>query len=391
MPRKNFPILRPSKLLFGLNFESILFKRRSYEFGRVQPPTKMAAANTKPKLPVARDLTQVLNRISLGLAKHERILKTLNRPSPSPSSTTNNNNKSGFSTLTSSKPSTPIPTAARVLPTRAEEEAEFAAERALPPNAGIGFAVVKPKDELGRGGAAASKEDKMLRGRILGKNARSQMEDAKKRGKRRYESESEEEEGRSGLGKGKARKVVKREVTVEVKDEQDKKEDLKVKAEEEKSNEEKEAQAPALVLEEKPQVKEEEQQTSLEATPTVADTPAETISKNKKKKLRKKAAKKAAATSQQPSADPDQETGVTHAPAAEEARPLENLLAVAVEGKDAAPNGDSVEEGSAAVKEGGEKEKKKIRRKRGKKAKKTEGAEQGDGDVDMEEWGGLSS
>ncbi|RKU40872.1 hypothetical protein DL546_000305 [Coniochaeta pulveracea] len=171
-----------------------------------------AETSTSGKLPVAKNLDQVLNRIALGLSKHERILKTLNRPSSTPS-TTNGKSKpssSGFSSLSGS--STPTPVQSNYpsrIPTRAEEEAEFAAERALAPNAGIGFAPVKQED-LGVNGRGNGKEDKMLRGRILGKNAREQMTN-KGKDKRRYESESEEEEGRSGLGKKKRKAVVVKE------------------------------------------------------------------------------------------------------------------------------------------------------------------------------------
>lgn len=200
---------------------------------------------TSGKLPVAKNLDQVLNRIALGLSKHERILKTLNRPSSAPSTTHAKlkPSSSGFSSLSGSSTPTPVQsTHSTKVPTRAEEEAEFAAERALAPNAGVGFAPVKQEDN-GVNGRANGKEDKMLRGRILGKNAREQMAN-KGKDKRRYESESEEEEGRSGLGKKKRKalvvkeedpdvglmvsgaETVKEEVQDEIKDEKDEKDDI---------------------------------------------------------------------------------------------------------------------------------------------------------------------
>jgi hypothetical protein len=235
-----------------------------------------ADAPASGKLPVAKNLDQVLNRIAMGLSKHERILKTLNRPS-STASATNGKSKpssSGFSSLSGSSTPAPIqPIKSTKIPTRAEEEAEFAAERALAPNAGIGFAPVKQEDN-GVNGRGNGKEDKMLRGRILGKNAREQMAN-KGKDKRRYESESEEEEGRSGLGKKKRKAVVIKEEDAHsglVIDSNDKmKEEVKDEIEEEKDDVTMQAIAPVQV--------------------TVAETTGLSEGKKKKKKNRKKKGK----------------------------------------------------------------------------------------------------
>jgi hypothetical protein len=159
-------------------------------------------------------MSQILNRISMGLAKHERILSTLKRPVPSPSSAQSSKptaSTSGFSSLASGVGVAYIPplsagATGKTTPTtingrssRKEEQDEFEADRALPPNAGIGFVEEKKTVEKGR-------EDKMLRGRLLGK--RGGKDDGRLgAGKRAaVEEESEEEEGRSGLGKKKRRK-----------------------------------------------------------------------------------------------------------------------------------------------------------------------------------------
>jgi hypothetical protein len=154
-------------------------------------------------------MSQILNRISLGLAKHERILKTLNRPSGSSSSTPSITNPrssstSGFSSLSGAAAPPPSFTgtpAALTTATRKDEEALFLAERALAPNAGVGYAPLAGEEKS----AEAKKGDQMLRGRLLGKSARGQKDKGAK--KRYLESESEVEVGRSGVGKKKWRRA----------------------------------------------------------------------------------------------------------------------------------------------------------------------------------------
>lgn len=340
------------------------------------------AADAPTKLPVAPNINQVLNRISLGLAKHERILKTLNRPS-STTSTANPKSKpssSGFSSLSGSSTPTPNPANTPKALTRADEEAEFAAERALAPNAGIGFAPVK-EDTNGVNGRGGAKEDKMLRGRILGKNAREQMNNKGKDKRRRYESESEEEEGRSGLGK-------KKKVAAVVKAEPVKGEDVtkgEAQVEQEKTDELKEKISDDNAV---PEVKMEEP-ASMEVS--VAAAAAATNSKNRKKKMRKAANKKAGKQQQDAENDtdmPDAPTAPT-APLTEEELERKRLApdcagegAAEADGETAGATDlkapDATDSNSASAV--GEK---KARRKRGKKAKASKGEE--DGDVAMEE------
>jgi hypothetical protein len=146
-------------------------------------------------------MSQILNRISLGLAKHERILKTLKRPAPSASSTSQSKSStSGFSSLAQSTAAADKPVSNGIVSkSREEEDRLFEQDRALPPNAGIGFVEERKAGErVGKG-----KEEKMLRGRLLGKRGEGKDKGGERK---RYVDESEEEEGRSGLGK-KKRKV----------------------------------------------------------------------------------------------------------------------------------------------------------------------------------------
>ncbi|OIW27297.1 hypothetical protein CONLIGDRAFT_704998 [Coniochaeta ligniaria NRRL 30616] len=169
-----------------------------------------------PKLPVAPNMSQILNRISLGLAKHERILKTLKRPA-APTSTSSFTPQSKSSTTTSgfSSLATPSTGGATNNPlvngvigrSREEEDKLFEQDRALPPNAGVGFVAERKVGDRGVGGSG--KEDKMLRGRLqLGKRGEGKDNKDKGDGRKRVVDESEEEEGRSGLGRKKKRKVV---------------------------------------------------------------------------------------------------------------------------------------------------------------------------------------
>lgn len=174
------------------------------------------APDPPAKLPVAPNMSQILNRISLGLAKHERILQTLKRPAPPPppsssssTSTQPTASRSGFSSLaaaadhsrpasTGSGPGAPRGGRRR---DETEEEALFERDRALPPNAGVGFVEERKAGER----AGVGREEKMLRARLLGKGGKGDAKGAVVK-KRVVEEESEEEEGRSGLGKEKRRR-----------------------------------------------------------------------------------------------------------------------------------------------------------------------------------------
>lgn len=146
-------------------------------------------------LPVAANHAALTNRISMLLASQSSILKTLNPSSASkrPSST--------------SKKHTTTDIHAK---TQAEKDDEDLFKNAARPNEGVGY--IPPKT-----GAAAdkTKEDRELRGRVLGKRGaeivaeRQRMQKLKKKKK---EEESEDEDlGRSALGK---RKRPRREVEV---------------------------------------------------------------------------------------------------------------------------------------------------------------------------------
>lgn len=165
--------------------------------------------NPSSKLPVAPNMSQILNRISLGLARHERILKTLKRPAPTTSTSASSgaqskSTASGFSSLaTASYTNTSGSSTGGGVPissTKEEEDRLFERDRALAPNAGIGFVEERKAGERGGKGV----EDKMLRGRLLGRRGEKDKGGERKR----YVDESEEEEGRSGLGKKKRRRKV---------------------------------------------------------------------------------------------------------------------------------------------------------------------------------------
>ncbi|KAH8907073.1 hypothetical protein BR93DRAFT_927930 [Coniochaeta sp. PMI_546] len=165
----------------------------------------MSSSDPPAKLPVAPNMSQILNRISLGLAKHERILQTLKRPPQptTPSTAQSKSTTSGFSSLAQPTAPSNKPGSANgvVSASREEEDRLFEQDRALPPNAGIGFVEERKAGEReGKG-----REDKMLRGRLLGKRGGGKDKGAERK---RYVDESEEEEGRSGLGKKKKRRRI---------------------------------------------------------------------------------------------------------------------------------------------------------------------------------------
>ncbi|PKK48703.1 hypothetical protein CI102_6041 [Trichoderma harzianum] len=134
-----------------------------------------------PPLPLAPDRAAISNKISLLLSNRTSLLKTLNPPSSSSSSQT---------------------TQTRRHKVNADDiEQLFSGPR---PNEGVGYV----PDRKAAAGDAAAREDRMLRGRLLGKKGQRDGKGGKKFAAA-VESESDEEPGRSGLGK---RKRPRREV-----------------------------------------------------------------------------------------------------------------------------------------------------------------------------------
>lgn len=127
-------------------------------------------------LPVAANRAELSNRISLLLSKQTSFLKTLN-----PSSS-------------KSRSSRPI---------NHNDENDDDMFKGTRPNEGIGY--VRPKD--GPGAVDKNKEDRALRGRLLGRGGK-EMQSNGWSGKKAapQDSESEEEIGRSALGKRKRTK-----------------------------------------------------------------------------------------------------------------------------------------------------------------------------------------
>ncbi|KAL6906622.1 hypothetical protein GGI43DRAFT_395315 [Trichoderma evansii] len=158
------------------------------------------SSSSKPApLPLAPDRAAISNKISLLLSGRTSLLKTLNPPSSAAQTPTTQRRHHAISSD--------------------DIEQLFSGPR---PNEGVGYV----PDAKAAGKDAASKEDRMLRGRLLGKGkgARNQ-----KGGKAfTAESESDEEPGRSGLGK---RKRPRREEVVaeeEVEKVEEKEEDIKM-------------------------------------------------------------------------------------------------------------------------------------------------------------------
>ncbi|KAF3077145.1 hypothetical protein CFAM422_000821 [Trichoderma lentiforme] len=148
------------------------------------PPT----SSKPPPLPLAPDRAAISNKISLLLSNRTSLLKTLNPPSSSSSSAQQT----------------------RRHKVNADDiEQLFSGPR---PNEGVGYV----PDRKAAAGDAAAREDRMLRGRLLGKKGQSG-----KGGKKfaAVESESDEEPGRSGLGK---RKRPRREVEEEAEEDRGK-------------------------------------------------------------------------------------------------------------------------------------------------------------------------
>ncbi|KAI0381495.1 hypothetical protein F5Y04DRAFT_62495 [Hypomontagnella monticulosa] len=159
----------------------------------------------------APDFTMNMNRIQTQL---EARLKAARSFLPSRSELKANSSASAsvggsFSALSgSSNPPGALPqsqdTNALAAARRQAEEAEFAEDRGLDPNAGIGSAPIR--SSTGNGGANGNgreqdRDTSRLRGRLLGKRGRVDADGQKKWV--RKEDSSDEEAGRSGLGRAK--------------------------------------------------------------------------------------------------------------------------------------------------------------------------------------------
>ncbi|KAI1095446.1 hypothetical protein F5B19DRAFT_441652 [Rostrohypoxylon terebratum] len=166
------------------------------------PPTKPSASSkgTNP----APDFTVNMNRIQTQLEARMKTVRSF-LPSRSNLQTPNPNSAGGsFSALSSAGPqppsytSTPRSLAADSAARRAAAEAEFAEDRNLDPNVGIGVARATSGASETNG---RDRDTAQLRGRLLGKRGKGN-EGAEKRWARKEES-SDEEAGRSGLGRSK--------------------------------------------------------------------------------------------------------------------------------------------------------------------------------------------
>ncbi|XDG02983.1 hypothetical protein ABKA04_002598 [Annulohypoxylon sp. FPYF3050] len=167
------------------------------------PPTKPSSSKGINPAP---DFTVNMNRIQTQLEARMKAVRSF-LPSRSNLQTPNSNSSAGgsFSALSSSGPqpsshtsSTPQSLAADSAKRRAAAEAEFAEDRNLDPNVGIG--VVRATSGNGETNGR-DRDTARLRGRLLGKRGKG-SEGAEKRWVRKEES-SDEEAGRSGLGRTK--------------------------------------------------------------------------------------------------------------------------------------------------------------------------------------------
>ncbi|KAK3320832.1 hypothetical protein B0T19DRAFT_430641 [Cercophora scortea] len=198
------------------------------------PPSSTTASN---KPPVAPDLDLIFNRISMGMAKHRRILETLKKPVPqvssgatsaAPSVDSEDSSSSaaprkGFSSLsksttTATKPS-PTPTdTTKSQRAAADDDSDLNPYFQQPPNAGIGWTPAPSASSFAAGGGTNSAAERMLKMRLLGGRkgmlaaaAAAAAADEKKKGKYRKRdagSDSEEDMGRSAVGRSKKRSRV---------------------------------------------------------------------------------------------------------------------------------------------------------------------------------------
>lgn len=168
--------------------------------------TKMVS-NKATNVPKSADFDQVMNKLNLTMAKHSSVLNSLRRTSrPATSSkggsATNNTTaattkpKSSFSSLANKVPSAAAAAAAGQKP-RGQQHSRNQNPRGggddedddfkLPENVGVGYVPAARE-------AAESAGTRDLRGRLLGKRAMEQKEEAKKKRTRAAMGESSDEE-----------------------------------------------------------------------------------------------------------------------------------------------------------------------------------------------------
>lgn len=171
----------------------------------------MAPQKSDP-LPTAKDYGETMNKMNMLLAKHSAAMSAFKRSKPATATTTsdsksasksNNANanakKSGFSSLSAkssaaSSAISDLTTNSHATPRQNDSDNDDFGSL----NAGVGY-IPAGKEAAD---ADRSAETRDLRGKLLGKRAREQREDAaaKKRRAMREES-SDEEQGRSKIGK----------------------------------------------------------------------------------------------------------------------------------------------------------------------------------------------
>ncbi|ROW04260.1 hypothetical protein VSDG_01139 [Cytospora chrysosperma] len=180
--------------------------------------TKMAS-NKATNVPKSADFDQVMNKLNLTMAKHSSVLNSLRRTSRPATSSKGGSATNNTTTAATTKPKSSFSSLANKAPSAAaagqkprgqqhsrnqnprgggdEEDDDFK----LPENVGVGYVPAARE-------AAESAGTRDLRGRLLGKRAMEQKEEAKKKRTRAAMGESsDEEEGRSAaVGKGKKRR-----------------------------------------------------------------------------------------------------------------------------------------------------------------------------------------
>ncbi|KAI0131281.1 hypothetical protein F4814DRAFT_445420 [Daldinia grandis] len=168
-------------------------------------PTSASVSKTAPTGNPAPDFTVTMNRIQMQLEARMKAARSFlpsrsdlnNASSSSPSPGNGSFSALGGSSSSSNPQNQSRDAAAR----RAAEEAEFAEERGLDPNAGIGLTRSPATGNENTGGT--DRDTARLRGRLLGKRGRNGADANGQQKWVRKEDSSDEEAGRSGLGRAK--------------------------------------------------------------------------------------------------------------------------------------------------------------------------------------------